>query len=61
MPTVGLISGFAFRIERRSRADRGPACPEINPTNSSADKPPFSDSHRISIGWKAQGLRFPRS
>ena len=31
-----------------------------NLTNSSTNRPPLSGSRRISIGWKADALRFPR-
>jgi hypothetical protein len=60
MPTEGLISGFAFHVQRRNRPDRNSAWPGIGSTDSSADRLPLSGSQRINIRWKAQSLRFPR-
>jgi hypothetical protein len=60
MPTEGLISGFAFRVEWRSRTEGSSHFPTVNTTKSSAGRPPLGRTGRISIGWKAQSLRIPR-
>ncbi len=60
MPTVGLISGFAFRVQRRSRYERTLTRPEWRRPENPAGEPPFRVAPRINSGWKAQSLRFPR-
>jgi hypothetical protein len=60
MTTEGLISGFAFRVERRSRTEGSPHFPMVNTAKSSAGRPPLSRTGPIGIGWKAQSLRIPR-
>ena len=57
MPREGLISGFAFRVQRRTRAARRLAGSGGNVANSSAGKPAASGDRRISVGWKAQRFR----
>jgi hypothetical protein len=57
---LGDEVGFAFRLQRRSPANRSLLELAVNSTNPSADKPPSSDSQRIRIGRKAPGVRCPR-
>jgi hypothetical protein len=60
MPAEGLISGFAFRLQMRSRTGRSRAWPGIDSTDPSADRLPLTGAERINIRWKAHGLRLPR-
>jgi hypothetical protein len=61
-PDVRTIShrDCAFRLQKRSPADGSLLGLSVNSTNSSADKPPSPGARRINIGWKTQGVRFPR-
>jgi hypothetical protein len=54
MPTEGLISGFAFRVQRRSRIGKTSPGPGAKSTNPSVAKPQFRIARRITVGWKAQ-------
>ena len=40
MPTEGLISGFAFRVQRRSLYERAPTGPEWRRPETPAGEPP---------------------
>jgi hypothetical protein len=60
IPTEGLISGFAFRVQRRSCSEKISTRPDWRHAEIPAGKPPFRDARRINSGWKTQSLRFPR-
>jgi hypothetical protein len=59
MPTEGLISGFAFRVERRSRSGRITDTTRRTSRDPEFFRPLDGNMSRMSMRRKAQEMRLP--